>query len=492
MRPDTDEENGDAWAMSLVYSGSFEATVEKSATGTTRATLGLNPLHLSYKVAPGQTFHSPECILTYSNHGLGGLSRTIHKLYRHNLCRSEWVLRPRPCLVNNWEATGFDMDEEVLLPIAKAAAEVGINLFVMDDAWFGNKYPRINDRQGLGDWVPNPKRFKDGLGAFVDRVTALNHGKMKMGIWVEMEMVNPKSELYLAHPDWVLHAPDMPRTEGRNQLVLNLGLPAVQNYIMDAVRTILDSANISYVKWDNNRAIHELAHPSDAHKYMLGLYRVLDLLTRSYPEVLFEGCASGGGRFDPGLLTYWPQHWTSDNTDAVDRLQIQFGASLAYPASAMGCHVSAVPNQQTGRTTPLQFRAHVAMMGGGFGFELDLNKLPKEELEAIPGIVALAERVNPFVVQGEMYRLAVPWGRSGNWPAVLYTLGGDAVLLAYQVRSQVSRDGPPPLRLKGLDPAARYDVDGAEWRGSELMSVGMSLPWAKQDFQSAVVFVTRM
>lgn len=450
-------------------------------------------MHLSWKLAPGETFTAPECVTVYSPNGLGGMSRAFHKVYRKHLSRSEHTLQTRPTLLNNWEATYFDMDENSLFPIARTAAELGVKMFVMDDGWFGSTHPRVNDSAGLGDWVVNKDRFKHGLKPFVERITALKAGdkNMKFGIWVEPEMVNPVSALYEAHPDWVLHAADLPRSEGRNQLVLNLGLKDVQDYIIDAIGAVLASADISYVKWDNNRAMHELAHPSDAHKYMLGIYRVIDSLTTRFPHILWEGCASGGGRFDPGLLHYWPQHWTSDNTDAHDRLYIQFGTSLSYPASSMGCHVSAVPNHQTQRITPFSFRAHVAMMGGSFGFELDINKLSDEDKAQIPGLIALSEEISPLVITGEMYRLATPW--ESNWPAVQYVAqdGSKSFVLLYQVRDAVIHNQMPPVRLDGLDPQAWYEVDDRRVSGDELMQVGLTYRM-RGDFQSKVIRITRL
>jgi alpha-galactosidase len=489
-----------------VYSGSFAVDVEKDFGGSTRVLLGLNPLHTSWRLAPGESFVSPECVATYSSKGLSGMSRAFHDVYRHHLSRSKYTLTPRPALLNNWEATYFDMDEDKLLPIAQTAGQLGVHMFVMDDGWFGVKHPRLSDNAGLGDWVVNPKRFPNGLRPFVEKITNFDvtnsingkSEKLKFGIWVEPEMVNPASELYEAHPDWALHAPGLERTEGRSQLVLNLGLTEVQDYIIKVLSDLLGSADITYVKWDNNRAMHELAHPSDAHRYILGLYRVLDTLTTRFPDVLWEGCASGGGRFDAGLLYYWPQHWASDNSDAHDRLYIQFGATLSYPASSMGCHVSVVPNHQTQRVTPMSFRAHVAMMGGGFGFELDLNKIPADERAMIPSLVALSEEINPLVVTGDMYRLATPW--DSNWPAAQYmaTDGAKGVVLVYQIRDIMLQDYMPLIRLQGLNPAATYalevlggdEVEKREASGQELMSIG--LRWRMRgDYQSRVVKLSK-
>lgn len=470
--------------------------MEKSQLGFTRVLLGLNPLHLHWPLAPGETFTTPECVSVFSSSGLGGMTRTFHRLYRLHLSRSRFTMEPRPALLNHFEATHFEFNEDTLYPIAHKAAEMGFKLFVMDDGWFGDKYPRSTDNAGLGDWVANPRRFPRGLAPFADRITSLpvagsKTAKVKFGIWVEPEMVNPQSELYQLHPEWALHAADHDRTEARHQLVLNLGLTEVQDYLIEAIDTLLKSADISYVKWDNNRGIHELSRPSDAHRYILGLYRVIDTLTTRHPDVLWEGCASGGGRFDAGLLHYWPQHWTSDNTDGRDRLYIQWGTSLVYPASAMGCHVSEVPSQQADRTTPFEFRAHVAMMGGGFGFELDINKLDKEEQALIPGIIKLSEEIAPLIVQGDMYRLASPW--DCNWPAVQFISedGREAVVFLYQIRDGLMRDEREPTRLQGLIPGAEYDVNGEVYTGAELMNVGITENLIGGDYRSKVFRIRR-
>ncbi|WOO84247.1 Alpha-galactosidase C [Vanrija pseudolonga] len=495
-QPTTTETTGNVWGFNLVYSGSFSAEVEKSQLGFTRVLLGLNPLHLHWPLAPGETFTTPECVSVFSSSGLGGMTRTFHRLYRQHLSRSRFTMEPRPALLNHFEATHFEFNEDTLYPIAHKAAEMGFKLFVMDDGWFGDKYPRVTDNAGLGDWVANPRRFQRGLAPFAEKITALpiagsQTDNVNFGIWVEPEMVNPQSELYKQHPEWALHAADHDRTEARHQLVLNLGLTVVQDYLIEAIDTLLKSANISYVKWDNNRGIHELSRPSDAHRYILGLYRVIDVLTTRHPDVLWEGCASGGGRFDAGLLHYWPQHWTSDNTDGRDRLYIQWGTSLVYPASTMGCHVSEVPSQQADRTTPFEFRAHVAMMGGGFGFELDINKLSEEEQALIPGIIKLSEEIAPLIVQGDMYRLASPW--DSNWPAVQFISedGREAVVFLYQIRDGLMRDEREPTRLHGLVPGAEYDVNGEVYTGAELMNVGITENLIGGDYRSRVFRIRR-
>ena len=456
--------------------------------------MGLNDLHTSMPLQPGKSFQAPEIVYVYSPDGLGRMSRAFHCFYREHLASERsWTLKDRPVLINNWEATYFDFTQDSLLSIAKSASELGVKLFVLDDGWFGNSKPRVSDKAGLGDWMPNPKRFPNGIESLVDQVNKLKTGSgegMKFGIWVEPEMVNPDSELYAAHPDWVQHACSYDRTETRNQLVLNLALTEVQDYIIDSISKLLKSANITYVKWDHNRGIHELPSPDTAHAHIMGLYRVLNTLVSRFPDVLWEGCASGGGRFDPGMLYYFPQSWTSDNTDALERLSIQFGTSLVYPPSSMGCHVSMCPNHQMGRTTPLEFRAHVAMMGGSFGFELDLAQLSNAEREMIPDIIALSERVNPFVIRGNMYRLN---DISSNWPAVMFVLDDQAVILVYQIKGQIKK-ATPRLRLQGLNVEKKYQLEGVKGYesvvGVDLQDLGVALDWTHVgDHGSRVIFV---
>ena len=495
LDPAATEHTGEVFGFSLVYTGSHSISVERGSQGYTRAQLGINPIHLDWSLGPGENFTTPECVSVYSSEGLGGMSRKYHGLIRKHLIKSQYATADRPVLLNSWEGLAFDYNESRIVNLAQESADLGIKLFVLDDGWFGDAYPRDNDTLGLGDWVANPAKFPDGIPALVDQVTGISvansSAKLRFGLWFEPEMVNPNSTLYHEHPDWVLSAGDYPRTERRNQLVLNLALPEVQQFCIDSVSDILGNASISYVKWDNNRGMHELPSPSTMHAYMLGMYHVFDTLTSRYPDVLWEGCASGGGRFDGGVLQYFPQIWTSDDTDGLERLYIQFGTSLVYPPSAMGGHVSEVPNQQTGRTTPLEFRAHVAMMTGSFGFELDPAELEQDERDAIPGLVALGERVNPIVLQGDMWRLQLP--EDSNWPAALFITpdGSQAVLFYFQVRALFNA-AYPRLRLRGLDAESRYDVEGlGQFGGAALMSQGIAVDF-EGDYDSRVMFITRL
>ncbi|KAI1269425.1 glycoside hydrolase family 36 protein [Xylariaceae sp. FL1019] len=497
--PATTESRGPATGYSLVYSGSFAANVERWSTGWVRVLLGLNPLHLSWPIKPGDTFSSPEAVSVYSEDGFTGMSQSLHSLYKNHLSRANQTFETRPPLLNSWEGLGFDFNQTSMVHLAQEAADLGCSLFVNDDGWFGTDYPRDNDTLGLGDWVPQEKKFPNGLGPYVDDVNditvANSSEKMKFGLWFEPEMVNPESDLYSEHPDWVLHSGSHNRTLQRDQLVLNLGLTEVQDYIINTVEKVLDSANIEYIKWDNNRGQHELPSPSANYAYFLGLYRVIDNLTTAHPEILWEGCASGGGRFDPGLLHYWPQSWTSDDTDGLERLYIQFGTSYAYPPSAMGCHVSAVPNGQVGRTTPLAFRSAVASMCGSYGLELDPAKESQEDLDVIPGLIAVQQDINPLVVNGDFYRLVLP--DQSNWPAAMFMLpdASSGVLFAFQVRSML-KPLPPPIKLRGLDPSAKYTVGNSTvnttWSGSTLMNVGLSVNWPRSDYESTILRLDRI
>lgn len=503
--PSTTESQGEAWGFSLVYTGSFEVQVQKGSQGLTRAVLGFHPNQLSWPLRAGESLVSPECVSVYSTTGLGGMSRSLHRLYRNHLMKSKFATVNRPVLLNSWEGLYFNIDDTSMYRIAQESALLGIKLLVMDDGWFGKDHPRLSDTAGLGDWTPNPARFPHGLASLVDRVTALEVNtsanssasspsnlsiNLRFGIWVEPEMVNPESTLYREHPDWVLHAGRYPRTEQRNQLVLNLAMPEVQEFIIDFMSNLLNSANISYVKWDHNRSMSEAPSPHATHAYMLGMYRVFEILTSRFPGVLWEGCASGGGRFDPGILQYFPQVWASDDTDPVERIFIQLGSSLAYPASAMGAHVSAVPNHQTGRTTPLTFRAHVAMMGGSFGLELDTGEISAEDKAIIPDLIELAEKVNPIVLNGDMWRLSLP--EESKWPAVLFISEdrSQAALFYFQLSPNINHL-MPRVRLQGLDENAMYRVDGAgPYSGLTLMNLGLQYVFSTE-YGSRVVILER-
>jgi alpha-galactosidase len=494
LRGDAGEERGEVFGLSLAYSGSFVGQVEQSALGQTRVTMGLNPANLTWELAPGETFTTPECVGVFSSEGLNGMSQRFHHLYRDRMCRGPWRDELRPMLINSWEASYFNFTSEDIERLAKAGKELGLELVVVDDGWFGT---RDDDHRSLGDWREDPKKLPEGLEGLGKKIEATG---MKLGLWVEPEMINPDSDLYRAHPDWCLHVPKRDRTELRHQLVLDLSRQDVQDHLIDTLSGIFARAPISYVKWDFNRFLTEVGSallPAGKqgevhHRYVLGLYRVLDAITQRFPNILFEGCASGGGRFDPGMLFYMPQTWTSDNTDALARLRIQWGTSYVYPAITMGAHVSAVPNHQEYRTTPLDFRAHVAM-SGNFGYELDPAKLTEEERVKTAEHVALYRDIRPVVQRGDFHRLRSPI--DDNWPAWMFTSreGDRAVVFAFQ-KEQRASTFTPPLRLAGLDPEADYairELGGKVFSGCELMYAGLELPW-RGDYSSRVLRLDRV
>ncbi len=491
-RPKTTEHTGEVWAMNLVYSGSFLACAAVDNFDNTRLSIGLNPDTFAWRLEPGERFVTPEAVMVYSDAGLNAMSRIYHQLYRKRLVRGEWRDRLRPILVNNWEATYFDFDEEKILRIARTAKTLGIELFVLDDGWFGK---RDIDNCSLGDWVVDRRKLPGGLTSLAEKINGMG---LKFGLWFEPEMVSPDSDLYRAHPDWCLHVDGRERTQGRNQLILDLSRADVQDYIIEAVSAVLRSAPIDYVKWDMNRNMTEAFSARQTpqrqmetqHRYMLGLYRVMEAITSRFPHVLFESCSGGGGRFDAGMLHYMPQTWTSDDTDAVERLYIQYGTSFAYPASAMGAHVSAVPNHQTGRSTSMQMRGDVAL-GGNFGFELDLSKLSEADLETAKKLVETVKDVRSLTQQGVFTRLISPFeGEYAAWQFASED-GSDALLCVYRIMSRPN-ELYTRVRMAGLIPEATYaDEAGKTYCGAVLMNMGLwvTLPG---DFSSKVIRFKRV
>ena len=473
-RPGTDEDQGEVLGFSLVSSGNFLAQAEVDTWDTTRITLGINPFGFDWKLEPGEGFQTPEAVAVYSHQGMGAMSRTFHTLYRSRLARGEWRDRPRPILINNWEATYFNFDEDKLVSIAQAAKRDGVELFVLDDGWFG---ARRSDRAGLGDWIANPELLPQGIPGLAERIEALG---MRFGLWFEPEMVNRDSDLYRAHPDWLLQTPGRTPSHGRNQFVLDFSRPEVVDRVHAMMADILSGAKVSYVKWDMNRSITEAystALPPDRqgevfHRYILGVYDLYERLTSAFPHVLFESCASGGGRFDPGMLYYAPQAWTSDDSDAAERLKIQYGTSFCYPVVSMGAHVSAVPNHQVNRATPLSTRANVAYFGT-FGYELDLNRLTSEEREQVRAQIAFMKEHRDVIQFGDFYRLLSPF--QGNYTAWMAVSPDRRTALVGWYKTLNEVNGPfRRLRLRGLDPALCYTVDGTSAHyGDELMEVGL-------------------
>lgn len=471
------EEYGDVYGYNLVYSGNFTAGVEVSLSYKSRAYMGINDYDFSWKLEPNDEFTSPEMIMVYSDKGFGQMSRTFHKLYRKRLVRGKYRDEVRPILVNNWEATYFDFTEEKIVNLAKDAKELGIELLVLDDGWFGK---RNDDKSSLGDWYVNREKLPLGIDGLAKRV---NEEGLKFGLWLEPEMISVDSDLYRAHPDWCIHVPNRVRCEARNQLILDLSREEVCAYVKDAVNKILKEANISYVKWDMNRNMSQFGSaglPADRqkempHRYMLGLYSILEDIISNNPDVLFEGCSGGGGRFDPGMLYYMPQIWASDDTDAVERLYIQYGTSLAYPISAMGAHVSAVPNHQTNRSTSLKIRGDVAM-SGNFGYELDLTKFTDEEKEEVKKQIEQYKELRVFLPKSDMYRLKSPY--EGNDTAWMFISedGCDIFAAYFRILCKVN-GGIYRMKFKALDENAIYRVvnEDKEYTGAELMYIGLEV-----------------
>ncbi|MCK8487649.1 alpha-galactosidase [Paenibacillus sp. MBLB2552] len=489
LRPDATEQRGEVYGFSLVYSGNFTAEAEVEQFGTTRVSIGINPFDFNWKLAPGESFQTPEAVLVYSAEGLGGMSRTYHRLYRTRLCRGQFRDQERPILVNNWEATYFDFNADKIEAIAKEGSKLGIELFVLDDGWFGR---RDRDNSSLGDWFEDRRKLPDGLADLAHRV---KENGLQFGLWFEPEMVSPDSDLYRAHPDWCLHVPGRRRTEARDQLVLDMSRSDVRQYLYERLNDIFSTVPITYVKWDMNRNMTEIGSAAIqaerqgevAHRYMLGLYELLERLTSGFPHILFESCSGGGGRFDPGMLYYMPQTWTSDDTDAAERLKIQYGTSIVYPVSTMGAHISAVPNHQVERTTPLTFRGDVAM-SGNFGYELDLTRFTDEEKETAKRQIAMYKEIRGLVQQGDLYRLQSPF--EGNETAWMFVSPDqeDAILFYFRVLAEPN--GPlRSVKLQGLDPAKDYEVAGSGevYGGDRLMSAGLSMASVRGDFSSKMV-----
>ena len=480
------EDHGDCYGMMLAYSGGFKAEIEKNQINNVRAVLGIDDTYFAWKLEPGESFHTPEVILSFAD-GLTSLSHNYHRFIRHNICRGVHHLQKRPVLINNWEATYFDLDEDKMFALAKEAAALGIDQFVLDDGWFGARY---DDNAGLGDWFVNYKKLPNGLDSLISKINGLG---MKFGIWVEPEMINEDSDLYRAHPDWPLTDPGRKPTFCRNQLVLDMSREDVRDYLYDCLSRLLCEHNIAYIKWDFNRCISNVyshALPADrqgevSHRFVLGLYELLDRLTSNFPNVLFEGCSGGGGRFDAGMLYYTPQIWLSDDTDAIERLTIQGGSSYGYPVCTMGAHVSAAPNHQTGRTTPIYTRGVVAM-SGAFGYELDLTKLPASDKDEIRRQVRQYHQDEELIHQGLYYRLTdVTKGYYTAWQFVSEDKSKSLVNLV--ITSPQPNPEPLHIRFKGLDPDTLYSIEenGLSVSGAALMNSGYTFPRMTGDYPAA-------
>ena len=474
------ENFGKVWGLSLIYSGNHSSNVKLDELGKLRVRQGINPFQFKWKLDPGETFFTPQSVMCYSDCGFGKMSREYHDVYRQNLMRSKWADKERPILINNWEATYFNFDEEKLLSLAQKAKETGVELFVLDDGWFGK---RDNDRCSLGDWFVNLEKLPDGLKGLAEKINDIG---LKFGLWIEPEMISPDSELCRKHPDWAIQVEGRVPVQVRNQLVLDLSRDDVCDYIIKTITGVLASANIEYVKWDMNRDMTDMPCFGYNHKYTLGFYKIMSAITSAFPDVLFEGCSGGGGRFDPGVLAYMPQIWTSDNSDAICRLKIQYSTSMCYPVSAISCHVSASPNHQCGRYTTLKTRGDIAAMGG-YGYELDITDISDEETEEIKGQIKRMKKLRPLLLRGDMYRLVSPYDSDYCTWSVVSKDKKEVFLMSARVSAH-TKMWDPKVKLVGLNRKMQYrDVETGEvYGGDMLMEIGIKMNYPQGDFATDI------
>ena len=494
MEREATENFGQVWGFNFVYSGDFQAVVQTGQYNSVRVQMGMNPLTFGWSLKENESFVSPETVMVYSDEGMNKMSQTFHNMYRKRLCRGVYREKIRPILINSWEAFCFDVDEEKCLSLAKKAADLGIELFVLDDGWFKN---RVCDKNALGDWIEDENKFPNGIEHLVKEINKMG---MQVGIWFEPEMVSPNSDLYRKHSDWIIRSQNYEPILSRCQYVLDLSNPEVCDYVIESLSKVLSKTNVTYVKWDMNRHITDLGsyylekdrQRELSHRYMLGLYHILDELNKRFPNVLFEGCSSGGGRFDAGMLYYMPQTWTSDNTDAVCRMKIQYGTSLLFPPITMGAHVSAVPNHQVGRITPLQTRFIVAM-SGNLGYEMDLAQISDEEKEAIKEQIKFYKSIREVIQKGSFYRLKNPQnGNEAAWNFV--SEDKKTVIYCYfKILAEPLRVNTP-VRLKGLDENGIYKskTSGICYGGDELMYAGIVSKPILEDFTSCVYVLEKV
>lgn len=484
MDSTTNEFQGEVYAFHLIYSGNFTAQVEVEQYGSSRVQLGIQPETFEWCLEPNASFQTPESVISYSEAGLNGMSQTFHTLYQKELIPVQWKDQERPILLNTWEANYFDFHEADLLQQAEVAKDTGIELFVLDDGWFGQ---RNDDTSSLGDWFENREKLPQGIAGLAEKIQQKG---LKFGLWFEPEMVSENSRLFESHPDWVLQVPDYPKTEGRRQLVLDLSQTVVQEYLIEMLDSYLSTGKIDYIKWDMNRHLTEVgsfAFPAYQqkeiyHRYVLGLYRVLEVITTKYPNCLFENCSSGGGRFDPGMMHYMAQTWTSDNTDALCRSKIQYGYCLLYPPIMMGAHVSPVPNHQVGRRTSLHTRGLIAM-SGNFGYEMALTHLPADEQKEIREQITFYKKYRSLFQFGKFYRLqsaddffATAW---------LFTNDEEAIVIYF---NGLARPAVPVkyVKTRYLEEQAIYKntATGKLVSGAELNQAGITIPRIKEDFST--------
>lgn len=487
--PDATEDGGDCYGVALVYSGNFAITTEVNDFKQTRLVAGVNPETLYWELTKGSAFETPEAVMTYSFQGLSIMSHNFHRAVKHHLIPGQFVNERCPVLINNWEATMIDFDEEMLVNIAGKAKELGVEMFVMDDGWFGR---RTDEYRGLGDWQCNRKKLPSGIPGFSKRIHDMG---LKFGIWIEPEMVNEDSRLYEEHPDWCIQIPGRKPTRQRYQLILDFSRDEVVDAIFHQLYEEFKDAQIDYIKWDMNRSMTDRfsgalpAHRQGevCHKYVLGLYKLMDEMTKAFPNVRFEGCSGGGGRFDMGVLYYMPQIWCSDDTDAVERIRIQYGTSMIYPPFAMGSHVSECPNQQTGRTVSIDTRAALAYFGT-FGYELDLNEISEEEQEAVRRQVKYYQEHGLVSAHGDYYRLTNPERERECGAFMSVSQDKKEAVVGYVQRVSGANKGIIYLRLKGLEEQTKYEILelGIKLSGAALMYAGLPMPVIKADNEARV------
>ncbi len=516
LSSDATQDHGKVYGMSLVYSGNFFAKAQLDSYEHLRAVMGIHPVNFSWKLVPGDEFQTPECVLVYSDEGLGRMTRIYHDFYRQHLIEKRWLTVDRPILVNNWEATMMNFDTEVLLEFAREAQKCGIDMLVMDDGWFGC---RNDDTSSLGDWFVNEDKLKGGLKYLVDEVNKLG---LKFGMWFEPEMVCEDSELFRAHPDWRFSLKDRKPGAQRDQYVLDITRQEVWDGVYSQLYKTLSSANVEYVKWDMNRPLSDVGslkvEPERQgelmHRYVLAVYRMQAQLLKDFPNLLLENCSSGGARYDAGMLFFSPQIWTSDDTDAVERLLIQEGTALVFPMSTMGAHVSVCPNQQTGRSVPFNTRAKVAM-AGTFGYELDVRNMAPEDKKQIPDQVELFRKVHPVVREGDYYRIA-SFRENHTYDCWMVVQKDKAAAFMTFVQVLVKPNLPGiRVRMQGLDPDADYEIscdfegnlaaregessigpksmtDLGRFNGSMLMNAGIIVPRVRGDYQALLYEVRKV
>ncbi|EXJ23337.1 Alpha-galactosidase [Alkalibacterium sp. AK22] len=491
--PKATEHTGDIYGMHFVYSGEFMANVEVTEYNHTRIQMGISPEYFNWTLQPDEGFQAPEVVMSYSPDGLNEFSQSLHRFYQKHLIRGQHQFKERPVLMNNWEGTYFDFSEEKILDMADQAVQLGIELFVLDDGWFGK---RNDDRSSLGDWTIHREKLPNGLKSLAEKIKAKG---LKFGLWFEPEMISEDSELYRAHPDWVLKAVHREASVGRDQYILDYTRKEVRENIINQIKAVLDTVPIDYIKWDFNRNMTEIGSQDPSisdgtvtHRYMLGLYEVMETLTTAYPHILWESCSGGGGRYDPGMLHYMPQTWTSDNTDAVARLEIQTGTSLVFPISSMGSHVSSVPNHQVNRTTSLKMRGDVAS-AGNLGYELDPTVLTADESRIVKKQIDFYKNHRQLIQYGLFYRLKSPFEGNNEVAWMFVDENQTEALFFYYLILDKTNTLRPRVTLTGLDPHRRYTVkekgesEPKVYYGSELMYKGLFVqpPLAESETQSS-------